>query len=565
MADLDRKMLDLTKKRRTLKQRIASLFSESQRIEEDLKLAEMDKRRKGDDAEEYYLESKQAEITENYSPAIAPIEAEIAKFKDELGNIKPDESEELKEARKAQEYLNSAAIKVHDFYSLLTNKSSSYLVDLAYNEEIMELNKFKKVFKSLDDRTKKINSFDAKEPIPFRWISKAKKNLGSISVSIYVIGILASPAIAVTFPFAVVKSVRRARYIHESSGVYHSLMHSLASLSQKTDKEVSDIFKTLLRLKTAKLERGLRDAEEHLRKILKLRDEEIEALSFDREAFDDDLARTEKQLELKLLTIREELETLEEQLAEVEMGLKELMQEKEGELERERNTFLYPREVREVVLPKQLLYDYDDQVNKKYTHSPGLFLYTDRQDVEDYILSTVYQLRNIMQWNTIQFRILDLLDSSFISPLELPQEDKAKSQDIHSYTLADEREEIIKVTHDLLRRRGSQILKTESNIDDYNLIQIERDSPPAPYQMLYYITNKRITMNEKLIQICYTGERVGINLTIFMKSEQVDSGYLKEIGDYFKRVVELSSSGLTSYPVEDYYGILLLKEKEKKS
>lgn len=563
MADIDTQLLKEIKTRRIHTKKIGELEIELGRVTDDLNYATQSKKQKIDDARELYIDAEREKVTSKYAEELDVLTEDIRGLKEQINHKDVDETEELKEARKTQEYLNEAALKIESYHSVLQNSSSAYFIDLAYNEEVMSMNKFKKVYKTIDSRCDKIKSLDEGSKLPFKWEESVREKFGNANISIYLLSILASPLILLTIPISVSAGVKRAKYIHSCNALYHSFMHTLFQLRDKTNEEIQILLGSLIRLKSEALNRRLFKKEEELAALQEQIEKELDGVEFSEEEFVASLDKNIGMLTLRKTSIEADLESEREKFELVEGRINELLKIKEGHLAIERQYYMSAREERLVVLPEQLLYDYDAQSNKWFDLTPGLYLYRDREDVDSLIQSAIFQLRNIMQWGTLQFRLLDLFGADFASPLRLPTDGKSKAQDINIFTLQEERDSTIELAHDLLVRRKQQVLSTAADIGDYNLLQKETGSSPLAYQMIYIITNEQVRLDERLKQLSYSGAKVGLNTYVFMKEELVDLGFVKTVQDYFSKIVEVTNSGLTSYSPTSYRARLEEEEEER--
>lgn len=561
--DIDAQLLKEIKTRRIHTKKIGELENELGKVTDDLNYATQSKKQKVDDARELYIDTEREKVTSKYAEQLDALTEEIDGLKEQINQKDIDETEELKEARKTQEYLNEAALKIESFHAVLQGASSAYLIDLAYNEEVMSMNRFKKAYKTIDSRSEKIKAFDEGSKLPFRWEESVRERFGNANISIYLLSILASPLILLTLPLSVNAGVKRARYIHSCNQLYHSFMHTLYQLRDKTNEEIQTMLGSLIRLKSEALSRKLYKKEEELKALQEQIEGELEGVEFSEEEFVASLDKNIAMLTLRKTAIETDLEQEREKYEVVEARINELLKVKEGHLAVERQYYMTAREERLVVLPDQLLYDYDAQSNKWFDLTPGLYLYRDREDVDNLLQSSIFQLRNIMQWGTLQFRILDLFGADFASPLRLPNTGSAKAQDINIFTLQEERDSTLELAHDLLERRKQQVLAAASDIGDYNLLQKENGSSPLPYQMIYLITNEQVRLDERLKQLSYSGAKVGLNTYVFMKEELVDLNFVKTVQDYFSKIVEVTNSGLTSYSPTSYRARLEEEEEER--
>lgn len=550
--DIDSQLLKEIKTRRIHSKKISELTNELAQVTDDLNYATQSKKQKIDDAREIYIDAEREKVTTKYIEEFESLEEEIKGLKDQLNSKGVDETEELKEARKTQEYLNVAALKVESYHVVLQNSSSAYFIDLAYNEDVMSMNKFKKAYKTIDSRCAKITNLTEKPKAPFKWEERVREKFGNANISIYALSVVASPLILLTLPISIRAGVKRAKYLHSSSSLYHSFMHTLFQLKDKTNNEIEIMLGSLIRLKSEALHRKLFKKEEDLTLLKDQIEKELEGVIFSEEEFVESLDRNIGMFTLKKSSIESDLAREKEIHDTIEERINELLRVKAEQLTVERQLYMSSREDRLVVLPTQLLYDYDQQSNKWFEPTPGLYLYRDREDVDQIIQSTMFQLRNIMQWGTLQFRVLDLFGAEFASPLRLKTDGKSKAQDINVFTLQEERDSTLELAHDLLLRRQQQVLSTASNIGDYNLLQKENGSSPLPYQLIYLITNEQVRLDEKLKQLSYGGAKVGLNTCVFMKEELVDLGFIKTVQDYFPKIVEVTNSGLTSYSPTSY-------------
>jgi hypothetical protein len=563
MADIDTQLLKEIKTRRIYTKKIGELETELSKVTDDLNYATHSKKQKIDDARELYIDSEREKVTSKYAEQLDVLTEDIRDLKEQIDHKGIDETEELREARRTQEYLNEAALKIESYHSILQSSSSAYLIDLAYNEEVMSMNKFKKAYKTIDSRCDKISNLDEGSKLPFRWEESVRERFGNANISIYLLSILASPLILLTIPVSVGASIKRAKYIHSCNALYHSFMHTLFQLRDNTNEEIQIMLGSLIRLKSEALNRKLFKKEEELNALQEQIEKELDGVEFSEEEFVASLDRNIGMLTLRKTSLEADLQQERERFEVIEARINELLKIKEGHLAIERQQYMLAREDRLVVLPEQLLYDYDAQSNKWFDLTPGLYLYRDREDVDNLLQSSIFQLRNIMQWGTLQFRILDLFGADFVSPLRLSNSGSAKAQDINVFTLQEERESTLELAHDLLERRKQQVLTAALDIGDYNILQKENGSSPLPYQMIYLITNEQVRLDERLKQLSYSGAKVGLNTYVFMKEELVDLSFVKTVQDYFSKIVEVTNSGLTSYSPTSYRAKLEEEEEER--
>lgn len=564
MSELMTQILNARAEERKIKTEIKKVTGDKNRLEEEIDYAERNLQNQVEELRDKYVEEKHEEIKEKYEPRKEELEEEIQKLESNLDSKDVEDTEELVQARETKEYLNTAAIVVNRYYEELKKISSPYFIDLAYNEKSMKLGAFKKAFSSLPKRVRDLEHLRTDLTQPFRFVEtqteKRNANFGS-----YFTGSVMSWWVAACTPLAIIKSVKRAKYLHESAFLYHKLMHTLASLSKKTDEEIAQIFSSLLQLKGQKLLEELEEKRQELESLEFDLQEELRSVEFDESSF----LRTENMKiannRVKLQSLTDQLERLEYTLEDILALLEKLTGERTDSLEIERDTYLRAREDREVVLPFKLLYDWTPDSNAFFELKHGLYLFSDRSTVADFLQMMVFQLRNIMEWGSIQFKVLDLLGAEFMAPLMLPNTGKAKAQDISIFSLREEREQLIELMHDLLVRRKLQILQSVTNLGDYNLIQKAAGSSPTPYQIIFIILDSALKPDEKLVQLIHSGENLGLLVFIFMKDELLTVQLAKSIETYFNSFAELSESGITSYEPEEYRMLLEQKEADQKS
>lgn len=564
MAELITQILNARSKEREFKNSIKKLENEIENLEEEIEYSEKTLDEKVTAASDLYVQEQQEIVKEKYSPQIDELEEEIEKLRDMLGSKDVEDTEELVEAKETREYLNTAAIIVNRYYLELKKVSSTYFIDLAYNEKSMKMKAFKKAFESIPGRVQELEDMRVTLTQPFQFVeTQAKKKTNNFSI--YLSGSLMSWWVTAVTPFAVMKSVKRAKYLHSSASLYHELMHTLVDLRQKSDEEINKIFSSLLRLKSQRLQSQLDDKQEALDSVNMNLEEDLDSIAFDEDSFRSKQGMQIGANRIKLETLKGQLEKIKAALEEILDLLERLTGERSDSLELERESYLQGRDERAVVLPDKLLYDWTPDSNSYFELNHGLYLFTERDTVSSFLQMLIFQLRNIMEWGSIQFRILDLLGAEFAAPLMLPATGKAKAQDIAVSTLKEEREQLIELMHDLLVRRKTQILQTVSNLGDYNLIQKSAGSSPMPYQIIFIILTENLKMDEKLIQLIHSGEKLGLLVFIFMKDELFTLQIAKTVEPYFSSIVELSDTGLSSYDPGTYLDMLEQKEADRKS
>lgn len=564
MAELITQILNARSKEREFKNNIKKLESEIESLAEEIEYSEKTLDEKVASAADTYVQEQQEIVKEDYAPKVDELEDDIAKLQELLGSKNVEDTEELIEAKETREYLNGAAIMVNRYYLELKKISSTYFIDLAYNEQHMKKKAFKKAFESLNNRVQDLEAMRTNLTQPFRYVeANAKKK--STNYSIYLSATLMSWWVTALTPFALIKAVKRARYLHSSASLYHKMMHTLVTLRKKSDEEISSIFSSLLELKSQKLQKELDAKQEELDDLNSQLSQTLDLIAFDEDSFRGKQGMQIGANRIKLGTLNAQLSKFRDALEEILDLLERLTGERSDSLEQERESFLQGREERSVVLPTQLLYDWTLDSNSYFELNHGLYLFSERDTVSSFLQMFIFQLRNIMEWGSVQFRILDLLGAEFVAPLILPASGKAKAQDIAISTLKEEREQLVELMHDLLVRRKTQILQTVSNLGDYNLIQQSAGSSPMPYQIIFIILTENLKMDEKLIQLIHNGEKLGLLVFIFMKDELFTLQVAKSVEPYFNSIVELSDTGLSSYDPNTYLSILEQKEADRKS
>lgn len=564
MADLGKEILKARTREREINQILKKMSLEIEELEEEVQYAEETLDQKISDAEDEYVEQEYEKIKAKVDPKVLELEEEIKKLTSYMNSQEVEEDEEMAKAKETKEYLNGAAIQINKYYEELKRVSSPYFIDLAYTRKRFSIRSFRKVFKTLPSRISDLEALRVNLTQPFAFVNilSSKKNT---NFSFYISSTLLSWWVALCTPIAFNNSVKRARYLHDSATLYHKLMHTLVSLQEKTDDEIAAIFEKLLALKSKKVLKLLDEKKAELEALSADLDKELDSVKFDA----DSLRRKEDMkiasLKMRLESAKEQYEALEEELENIKERLEEMLGEKSDLDEKERMLFLQAREEREVVMPDRLLYDWSPTYNSYFEITHGLYLFTERETVSSFIQMFIFQIRNIMEWGSVQFRILDLLGAEFVSPLMLPLDGKAKSQDISIFTLREEREQIIEMMHDLLVRRRQQILQVVPSIGDYNLLQKSSGSSPMPYQIIFILLTDAIKMDEKLIQLIHNGEKLGLLVFIFMEEDLLNSQLARSIETYFKTFAELSPSGITTYEPETYRIMLEQAEADRKS
>lgn len=564
MAELADRIIDARKKERSLRTEIRKLEQQIRMLEDEISYEELKIDERVEEESSTFLEEKKEELNERFHPQIEELENAVAKLKAALEVDEVEENEELVQAKETREYLNTAAVVINRYYEELKKISSTYFIDLAYTEKMFTLKGFKKEFASLPRRVNDLEHMRVNVVQPFKYIESASKEKSN-NFSIYFSSTVLSWWVAMHTPFAIAASIKRAKFLHDSAVLYHRMMHTLASLKEKSDAEIAQIFGKLLKLKNQRIRDLLASKESELEsKTLEYQEEE-RLISFDEESLRNKLQMELASKQSKLVSLKEKLEMLESELEDVEALIEELVGERTDFLSLERDTYLLARDEREVVLPEKLLYGWFNESNMFFNLEHGLYLFNDRDTVANFIRLIVFQLRNIMEWDSVKFKVLDLLGAEFISPLMLPMTGKAKTQDITIYTLREEREQSVELMHDLLIRRKLQILQTTTNLGDYNLIQKASGSSPQAYQIIFILLTDAIKMDEKLIQLIHSGEKLGILVFIFMKEELLTVQLSKSIETYFKSFSNLSDSGVTTYLPEQYTQLLEEREADRKS
>lgn len=563
MAGLPKQIEELLDQRSKLEKQISEAEISAQEIEEDIKFRQDTLEEQVSDARDEYLGEKHERIKEEYADKIEVLEDEIGDIKSQMESEEIDDDEELARAKETMEYLNSAAKVIERYKVELAKTSSPYFIDLAYTEKQMTIKKFRRNFSKLPKRISALKDLRTTVTQPFQFIDKVSGKKG-VNHTVYLTATTLAGWVAGATPFALVTAVRRAKYLHESAELYHMMMHSLVSLQDRTDQEITSIFKALLRLKSESLQVKLNSKNSELESLNAELEEKLAEEVFDEKEFKKKTTRLlmSKQQELEVLT--QNLESLEEQLVEVNEELDRLNGEREAELKQERSKYLEKREDQSVVIPTKLIYDIRLDSNVYFNLSPGLYLYEELDVVNDFLQMSIFQLRNIMEWGSIQFRVLDLLGASFASPLMLRNDGETRSQDILIYTLKEEREQVVELMHDLYTRRKDQILQEAPNLGDYNLKQKQEGSAVVPYQMIFIVLTESFTTSERLIQLIHSGHKVGLMVYVFLKSELINLQIAKTVEPYFRTVVEVSDTGLTSHTSTQYVDMLEQQEADKK-
>lgn len=565
MAELITQILNAKSKEREYRVGIKKLSAEIEVLDEEIEYSERTLQDKLDEEKEAYLEAQYEAIKEKFAPKIEELEAEIAKLEAMLETKDVEDTEELVKARETKEYLNTAAVAINKYYEELKKVSTTYFIDLAYVEKILTMKEFEKEFKRLPKKVEQLTNLQTAVVQPFKMVDSLSEKKGSFNVGVYVTATVGSLWVLLNTPLAVRKSVKRAKLLHTEAQRYHKLMHTLASLKLKTDEEITQIFSKLLKLKSQRIQTMLESKRGELESVEFDLQDELDAVVFDEDGF-----MNKSNMELlgkrsKLESLKAKLQKMEEDLEQILELLERLTGERSDYLEIERESYIMAREEREVVLPTKLLYDWTPDSNSFFEMKHGLYLFAERETVASFLQMFVFQLRNIMEWGSVQFRVLDLLGAEFVAPLMLPDSGKAKAQDITISSLRDEREQLVELMHDLLVRRKTQILQTVSNLGDYNLIQKAAGSSPMPYQIIFIVLTDALKMDEKLIQLIHNGEKLGLLVFIFMNHELLTVQLAKSIETYFNSFVELSDTGISSYEPDEYRMMLEQKELDRKS
>ena len=558
-------IIELKKKERSLRTELGKTKLLVDDTENQIEYEEHNKQDSLDELATEYVEEKYEEIELEFEEALEKLKEEIYELESLVATNEVDETEELVKARETLEYLNTAAIIVNKYYEELKKVSTTYFIDLAYVAKSMSLKEFKREFRKLPSKIEDLKELDYEPSQPFRLVNSITEKKNSANFAVYMLATIGSPVILFTTPLAIIRAVKRAKHLHKESQRYHQMMHALANLKSKSSEEITSIFNQLLKLKS-----------QRIKALLEKKNEQLESLNAQIKAKQDavkfDEADYERKYALKLMGLRSQLEAHKKKVEELEIALEDVINEiasmqsnRLDMLELERMQYLNPRDDREVVIPTQLLFKYGQDSNSMFELKPGLYLYQDIDDVGAFIQMSVFQIRNIMSWGSVQFKVLDLLGAEYVAPLMLKSDGKAKAQDIVISTLKEEREQMIELMHDLLVRRKVQILQTVPNLGDYNLIQKEAGSSPMPYQLIFIVLTDVVKMDEKLIQLIHLGEKLGLLVFIFMKEELLTLQIIKSIETYFKSFIELSSSGLSSYDPEQYRLIVEQRESDRKS
>ena len=515
-------------------------------------------------AEEYREEEVQ-KIEEKYEERIEELKESIEEIEVELNTKDVDETEDLVAARKTMEYLNTSAIIVNRFYEELKKVSTTYFIDIAYSEKQFNLAGFKKQFKTLPRIVKDLKVMNTDHIHPFSLLH-AGGTSSKVNIKVYLGGFFASPYVALTFPYAVSKAISRAKRLHGYARLYHRMMHTLASLKENTDEEINRIFEGLLTLKSERLETKLAEKKLALADLQDEMNAAIEGIKFDEKKLRMAFTMELNSLETSLDKLNEEVEGIEISINELEDELSAYREQLTDELREEVARYMkgLDPEKRLVSVPEKLLYMTGLERNSFFELKPALYIHNDRNRVGMFIRTVVFQLRNIMKWGAVQYRVEDLLGAEFIVPLALPQDGKAKSQDIFIYSLADERDDLIESMHDLLLRRRTQILSKVDNISDYNILQDEAGSAILPYQFVFMVVNGALKLDQKLIQLIHTGAKVGLCFYIFILEENLNLSTVKTVETYFHDFVELTNTGMTTVSPEEYRERLERKEADKK-
>lgn len=562
MSELLKEMMDLKRKERDIQTNIRKSEQEERTLDDTIKFESSKIEDKVEVEKQKYVAEQTEEIRGLHQPKIDALKQEIASIDEKMGHDHVDETEELAAARERKEYLDEAAVAIDNYYNALREVSLPYFIDIAYTENKFNMKGFKTAFKALPARQERVLKVgESGYPRPFDVFSHGSK----LTSHTYIRATLGAILVALSLPKRIKQAVDRAHYLHESSELYHKLMHTLMIFKNKTDEEVNLIFGKLLMTKRQQLAIDKDVKEKELEALEEFLKSEFDKIEFDGDSIRRQASLLEGQNKKKLEELRNNIEQLKVELLDITTRLAELQEEHSDFLESERKLYLEPSEERDVVLPNELLYGFTKTSNSKIEFKPGLYLYSDREIVADFMRLTLFQIRNIMAWGSVQFRVIDLLGAEAIAPLMLPNDGKAKNQDITISTLREEREQLIDLMHDLLVRRKTQVLAVTSDLASYNTIQKESGSAPIPYQIIYVILTEAIKPDEKLIQLIHNGEKLGLLVLVFMKDELLTIQIAKSIETFFTSFVELTSTGLSSYPPAHYREMLEQAEADRKS
>ena len=535
-------------------------------LKDDIEFSEKEFDSALDYEKETYIETETEKINDKYDPQIEALEDEIESLQDSLSDNSVDEdSEEYREAKRCREYLNTTAGILHSFHTELARVSSPYFIDLAYNEEVFKKpGQFKKAFRTIPDRVNELKNYRENLYFPFDKVEARAEKKG-INSAYYFWGTIGSPLTCLGFFKSLSQSAKRAKYLHESARFYHKMMHTLKTFKDKTEDEINELFSNLLKLRSEQIESKIKEKTAELSKLNAEKFNAIEQLAYDEASFVRQHSLTMSAKNKSLDEKEERLSALEEELKDLRKQLRELQDEHLSELDRTMNDFLLGRskEDRIVALPDQLIYDRGPQNLIMFSTQPSLYLYEDRETIDNFMRLFLFQVRNVMEYGAVQFRFFDIKDGGFIDGFKLPASDKANNQDIFTYSLKEEQTKGIDMVHDMLRRRKGQV-QFDINVGDYNQLQKQNGSSPLSYQMLFFILDDALKLDDKLKQLVHNGSRLGLYTYVFMKKELINVNLSKVTQDYISRYVEITPSGLTSYDSLEYTEKLEAIEAEKK-
>lgn len=554
----------------SLENKVESLESDVLDITSELKYLDNSKEETINDAYEAAKDEYEDEVNAKYEPDIDKLEDVIDEILEQLNKLtlsEEDETEEVKEARIALDNRNQSAILLAKMQSELTKATSRYFVDNAYTDEGFTDEEFVTNLETIPKRIKAIKKLRESVDEPIASINEYIGQDKSVTSAYYFFLFTRWPSLIKNTIGLVRQSVSRAKYLNEQSNFYHSMMHALVALKDKHDSEINAMLNGLLQQKRANLEQALEQKREALNKIKEEHKAELEKFSFDDTEIRNQILAERKELAERLDNTNKQLAEAKKLIKDKEDELDLLTEKHEDILMNTVNSYLMPREVedREVVIPDKLLFSKSDESLTYFRYETGLYIYQDLTNVQDFISLVTFQLRNVMEWGSIQFRVIDSLGGQFMIPFALPEQGNTKTQDVFVYVLNKEIDEITEQTYNTYERRKNQSLKTIRDIGTFNTLQKERNSSVQAYQFLYIVLTGAVKLNEKLIQLIKNGTSMGVIVHIYVKQEQIKLEMVKDIEDIFTNFVELSESGMTYYEPAEVREQLEQEELEKKT
>jgi len=508
-----------------------------------------------------YISEEELKIEENFEEETKDIRQKIFQLEKTIDEISP--SDDLlgdSEIKEKFVYMNAASQKVNQLYEQLLRVSKPHLIEASYNTKKLGWKSYKREMKKIPSYIRSLKNQEKTETELEEEAERQDLSNKARWAHTFVLG----PIAFFTFPFKLGKAVSNVRTLEKYSRLYFSLVESTVHIRNLTAEELENQIGFLVDQQIGACEEELHKLREELSEKEDEKDRLIGNIEFDEESFTQNYNKETFAKEDELEQTRIELEKVEAELEKVKEERSKLLSAEIKKAEEERDPYINPlNDKREVEIPEKILWSYEEAKNSWAQFHSGVYVYSNRTMIENYIRTIIYQLRNYMEFSVIDFVVLDINMALWMADL-LSENVKEGTPDILVESLQDGLKLQAENFFELMEARKISIKQVAKDLNEYNRLQREIDSTPMAHKVIFHFEEKFNTFSEKTIQTFKVGSTLGIHYNLFIRREDIREDSLKMLARYVPSIFEVTPTGVSVNSSSDFRDEVLKELATKK-